>query len=212
MGKKNRFWIEKYLSSGSFCFALLFTMQNSILINWNPNTESDLAGYKIYYGNKSKEYSTIIDVGFVNSYSLENLEGNKNYYFSVTAYDIYNNESMFSRETSVFLEKNEDNDQIVNQLTSEKCYNFPNPFTPNKEVTNLRYVLTDAQLVTIKIYNVQGECIKIIIENEHKSIGEHLNDTWDGKNSDGQQVQNGVYYCLIQTVSRKDYITIAVIN
>ena len=211
---KNRFasWIARLLLSGSFSFALLFFIQNSVIINWSANSEPDLEGYKLYYGNNSKRYSSVIDVGLVTSYTLENLEGGKHYYFSVTAYDSVGNESLFSDEVSIYLERTDNSDSPTNSTSVEKYYNFPNPFNPQKEVTHIRYFSPKPELVTIRIYDVFGKCIRTLIERVDKSAGEHIEDVWDGKNSNGKIIQNGIYYCLIKTSSRKDFITIVVLK
>ena len=65
---------------------------------WNPNTESDLAGYKVYYGTASRTYGSCIDVGNVNISTVPGLTQGVTYYFAVTAYDSYGNESGYSNE------------------------------------------------------------------------------------------------------------------
>lgn len=37
------------------------------LLGWNPNSETDLAGYKVYYGTSPENYSVAIDVGQTNT-------------------------------------------------------------------------------------------------------------------------------------------------
>jgi len=44
-----------------------------IRLAWDPNTESDLAGYKVYYGTTSGKYGTPIDAGNVTTYTLTGL-------------------------------------------------------------------------------------------------------------------------------------------
>jgi len=83
----------------------------SATISWNANTESDLAGYKVYYGTASRTgsdpktcglcgYSTNINVGNVRTYTISSLTNGMTYYFSVSAYDTSNNESAFSSQVS----------------------------------------------------------------------------------------------------------------
>jgi hypothetical protein len=74
----------------------------AIDLTWNPNTESDLAGYKVYYGTLgSGNYQGTIDVGNVTSYRLQNLTPGTTYYIAVTAYDTVGNESAPSNEVIV---------------------------------------------------------------------------------------------------------------
>jgi uncharacterized repeat protein (TIGR02543 family) len=67
---------------------------------WDPNTEPNLAGYKVYYGTGSSVYGSSINVGNVTSYTLVNLPQGQTYFVSVTAYDTSNKESDYSNEVS----------------------------------------------------------------------------------------------------------------
>jgi len=71
--------------------------------SWDANTESDLAGYRIYYGTESGNYTQTIDVGNELSALIIISETNKTYYFAITAYDTSGNESGFSQEVSLFV-------------------------------------------------------------------------------------------------------------
>ena len=71
-----------------------------ITLVWDPNTESDVAGYKIYYGTSSKSYTASVNVGNVTSYHLTGLKGGQTYYVTVTAYNTSGSESSYSGEAS----------------------------------------------------------------------------------------------------------------
>jgi hypothetical protein len=73
---------------------------NSVSLAWNPNPEPDLAGYKVYVGTSPGAYNQIIDVGHVTAYTVPNLVSGNTYYFAITAYDIFANESGLSRGVS----------------------------------------------------------------------------------------------------------------
>lgn len=87
------------------CFAVLLmlcvlpAMAGDVTLAWDPNTEADLAGYKLHYGNASRNYSTTLNVGNVTTYSLTSLPPGT-YYFAVTAYNTAQLESAYSNEVS----------------------------------------------------------------------------------------------------------------
>ncbi len=70
-----------------------------VVLQWDPNQEPDLAGYKVYYGTSSRNYQFYIDAGHQTTCTISNLAAGQTYYFSATAYDTSNNESIFSNET-----------------------------------------------------------------------------------------------------------------
>lgn len=73
---------------------------SQIRLAWDPNTESDLAGYKVYYGTTSGTYGTPIDAGNVTTYTMTGLTLGQTYFITVTAYDTSPNESGYSNEVS----------------------------------------------------------------------------------------------------------------
>ena len=73
---------------------------NSATLQWAPNQESDLAGYRVYHGTTSGNYGIPQNTGMTPSYQYTDLEPNKTHYFSVTAYDTSGNESPPSSEIS----------------------------------------------------------------------------------------------------------------
>jgi len=71
-----------------------------VVVSWDANKETDLDGYKIYYGVESGNYTNIVNVGNVTTKELSLLY-NKTFYFVLTAYDINGNESENSNEVSI---------------------------------------------------------------------------------------------------------------
>lgn len=72
----------------------------TIRLAWDSNTESDLAGYKLYYGAASGVYSYSTDVGKMTTYTLTGLTKGNTYFIAATAYDTSYNESDYSNEVS----------------------------------------------------------------------------------------------------------------
>ncbi len=71
-----------------------------IKLAWDPNTEPDLAGYRVHYGTASGVYGAPINVGITTMYTLTGLSEGQQYYISVTAYDTSNNQSGYSNEVT----------------------------------------------------------------------------------------------------------------
>ena len=72
-----------------------------VTVQWNPNSEPDLAGYKVYVGSESKHYDgprTLATTG--TSQPVTGLDNGVTWYAAVTAYDLTGNESTFSVEVS----------------------------------------------------------------------------------------------------------------
>ena len=82
-----------------FLLLIMVSQAMPLTLAWDANTENDLAGYKIYWGPESRNYSNMIQLGLVTSYQIDNdLDINQDHYFAVTAYDQAGNESSYSDE------------------------------------------------------------------------------------------------------------------
>jgi chitinase len=83
-------------------FAIPFSAAQaaSVDLEWNPNTEPELAGYKVYWGTSSGNYTYSKDVGITTAWTATGLDEGKTYYFAATAYDGSNNESGYSNQIS----------------------------------------------------------------------------------------------------------------
>ena len=59
-------------------------------------------------------------------------------------------------------------------------------------MTSIRYGLPRAESVTLKIFNILGETVAILLNEERQSAGYHV-AIWDGRDRQGRQVASGVY-------------------
>jgi len=69
-------------------------------LTWDPNAESNVAGYKVYVGTASGTYGAPVDVGKVTTFEVINLSSRQTYYFAVIAYNTSSQESGYSNEVS----------------------------------------------------------------------------------------------------------------
>ena len=77
---------------------------NGLMLNWAAPTTNedgspleDLAGYKLHFGTQPGQYTQVVTIGSYTTAEINDL-GAGTYYLTVTAYDIYGNESEFSNE------------------------------------------------------------------------------------------------------------------
>lgn len=79
---------------------------------------------------------------------------------------------------------------VTNNIT---CY--PNPFRGS---TNVKVKQLDNSPTTVAIYNLRGQLISTVVNNQELSPGEH-SFSWDGKNDNGQSVAAGIYFLKMIT-------------
>ena len=68
--------------------------------------------------------------------------------------------------------------------------NYPNPFGSG---TTIRYQLPKTGKVTIGIYNLLGERIATLVDEQQKAG--HYNAYWNGKDDRGNRIASGIYFC-----------------
>jgi hypothetical protein len=74
----------------------------TVVLAWDANTETNLAGYNVYYGTASRSYEAFKPVGnTTTSTSITNLQSGTTYYFAVTAKNTAGMESAYSSEVGL---------------------------------------------------------------------------------------------------------------
>jgi predicted GH43/DUF377 family glycosyl hydrolase len=77
---------------------------------------------------------------------------------------------------------------IPSQITLKQ--NYPNPFNPE---TTIQYGLPKPSTITLTLYNLLGEEVATLLNNELQDRGYHAIN-WDGRNAEGNVVVSGVYF------------------
>ena len=93
---RNRIWL--LVVGVAVTCATTHGIAASVTLAWNPNSESNVAGYKVHYGHSSRTYPFVIDVGNATRQTIGDLQEGVSYHFAVTAYNIAGRESDFSGE------------------------------------------------------------------------------------------------------------------
>jgi len=88
-------------------FLLLPTVSfgDSVTLEWKPNSETDLAGYRVFMREASQGYDYLSPSweGTETTCNIENLMATKKYYFVARAYDTEGYESENSNEVSYIM-------------------------------------------------------------------------------------------------------------
>ena len=72
----------------------------SALFTWDPSPDASVAGYRLYYGSSSGNYSQSVNAGNATQVTVSNLTAGATYYAAVTAYNTAGLESVKSNEVS----------------------------------------------------------------------------------------------------------------
>ena len=75
-------------SGGGGGAAVCVTGPGPAVLDWDPVSDPNLAGYHVYYGTASGTYLQQLDAQAAITYTVKNLSIGTSYYFAVTAYDI----------------------------------------------------------------------------------------------------------------------------
>lgn len=85
----------------------------------------------------------------------------------------------------------------TNQLFPTKFelkQNYPNPFN---STTTIEYKINSSQHVTVSVFNLQGQLVKILVNDYQNS--DRYQVTWNGKDSQNRNVASGVYVYRLVT-------------
>ena len=72
--------------------------------------------------------------------------------------------------------------------------NYPNPFSTS---TTISFSLTQAENITLKVYDLEGRLVRILAD-QSMSAGEHMLN-WDAKDENGNKVRVGIYLLRVQS-------------
>jgi flagellar hook assembly protein FlgD len=86
----------------------------------------------------------------------------------------------------------------INNQNSIDASIYPNPMNDN---CTIKFSLKNDVAITIAVYNIYGEKINTLVENENMMDGKH-EITWNGKNQKGAEVSNGNYFVVINSNNR----------
>jgi len=161
-------------------------------LSWfQPTAPKTTLKYKLQISEDQSMNTIDIELDDIDAFStvVNTLKGGTTYYWRVQSkddkgeYSAHSNVGRFVTATVTSV----DNEPVI-PTKFEVEQNYPNPFNPT---TTIRFALPQATFVTLKIYNMLGQLVKTLI-NEQKNAGT-FNVRWRGDNSSGLKVSSGTY-------------------
>jgi hypothetical protein len=167
----------------------------SVTLRWNPPVDNDFQYFIIYRSDPRRMTAVPVYERLATTTTNEFTDHpdlmTVNYTYRVTAVDFSGNES----KPSVVLDPVlgvKDSKQLP--ATFALHQNYPNPFNPS---TNIQYDLPSAAFVMLKVYNILGEEVAALV-NEDVTAGIHT-FSWNAGN-----MPSGVYQYRIIALPKAD--------
>jgi hypothetical protein len=82
------------------------------------------------------------------------------------------------------------------RYSNSLAQNYPNPFNPS---TTIKYSVKERTHVMLRIYNVTGQLVRTLVNEEQIPRGEGYTIVWNGRSNSGNPVSSGVYFYKIVT-------------
>jgi len=137
---------------------------------------------------RSQEDGEVIfdgSVGDVKSYNISGCEYNKTYEAQVRAQSGYG-----------YGPWSDWSDGIMVVRLLDISNNLIHPRKADKTAT-IKYFIINPAKVTLKIYNLMGELVKSLVDNDNRGTGMHQ-EPWSGENEKGSTIASGIYLVHIE--------------
>ncbi|MBD3375438.1 PKD domain-containing protein [candidate division KSB1 bacterium] len=185
----NNIPIDPVLIPIELSYFCTFVVQQGVKIEWVTQTESENSGFDILRAREPQGPYQMINEkridGAGNSSTEQryafidkSADPGKLYYYKLLAYSF---EGKISEHGPISAE-------IKNPDRYELGQNYPNPFNMH---TSIPFKLSDAGRVQLKIYNLQGQTVRALV-NQTMSAGSYVMP-WDGRDDLQRIVPGGVY-------------------
>ncbi|MFH1715547.1 MAG: hypothetical protein ABH857_05100 [Elusimicrobiota bacterium] len=152
--------------------------------------------YKVYLSEDNINFKKAYE-GYDTSFELTSLKYNTKYYWKIEAINEYGAVGTSPIYTFTTIAK------------IERAFNYPNPFNPNKEKTNIVFSADYSQEVVIKIFSEYGDPT---FEAEYHAIAGANEYVYDGRDDRGKILYNGSYICRVEKEGRTETFYILIIK
>ncbi len=107
------------LFQGIPAFSATLPAGASVTLAWDTNADPNIAGYHLYYGGASGTYTNEVNAGLASSSTVSGLTIGVTYYFAVTAYDSFGQESGYSSEVTYLVPEPQPTLQASSAITGQ---------------------------------------------------------------------------------------------
>ncbi len=180
-----------------------YTYDTTIRFSWTQeNTDPETAIYNYRLQVRCQEDGEVKfdgNVGNVKSHSVSGCEYNKTYEARVMAQSGggWSNWSLWS-----------DGIMVVRLLDISN--NLIHPRKADNEAT-IKYFVINAAKVNLKIYNLMGELVKVLVDGENREPNSY-EEPWSGENEKGSTVASGIYLVHIEVAGENATEKICVVK
>jgi hypothetical protein len=173
--------------------------QDKVVLEWTTETEWDNQGFHIYRREDSSQAFLRITQELIpgagNSvesqiYSWEDrrVKVGQLYWYQLESVDFQGATQTYGPVSASPVD--------ALPITPRLGQNYPNPFNPQ---TWISYQLSQPGSVTIKIFNVRGQLVRILVDAE-QTPG-YYRVPWSGQDLHGAPAASGVYFCQMKSDS-----------
>ncbi|SVB37616.1 uncharacterized protein METZ01_LOCUS190470, partial [marine metagenome] len=183
-------------------FASQITVDDNVLLQWGVASQSNNLGWEIFRSTDNRVFAKVSDLivgegtsDEFSSYSYTdgNLPITDVLYYYLNQIDLDGTTSR-SQVIEVLFSPTAVSQQALPLVNSLK-QNYPNPFNPE---TTISYDLSGESVVTLTIYDISGQVIRTMVNNQAMSAGQYKS-VWDGRDESGIKVASGVYFYQLHT-------------
>lgn len=166
---------------------------NFLIIKFNGSENHHT--YEVYYIKKN-ELNTGVEYQIYTGAIMNDLQNTGEYEILISMYHIIEGQPTIGRFITKIYKPDSTTSIYDDEIlpTSIKLYqNYPNPFNPSTEI---KFKLNKQEIVSIKVYNVLGKEIKLLLQ-ENLPSGEYTIH-WNGKDNKGSSLPSGIYFIQMQ--------------
>lgn len=149
------------------------------------------------FNNERAKLNLLFQMGYIHKYNLKNKQqANAAFSQLIASYPedilaVFAENELDSSSTGMLLSKKTPEKSVEETQIPEAfslAQNYPNPFNAGTVIT---YKLPQSVHVTLEIYNVMGQKVRTLVDEQQAAGQYHVN--WDSRNDEGQLVLSGIY-------------------